>query len=433
MITENEWEMWQEQGLFNNSVIRLWKSTFGMGIKYQIHYGLILFSRGISCLAMKNKIFIQTKTGTIDPRIPLIYFSDSGSGKGMGANFYQRIFSKVGLKILSLSKPTPERLIGSVNDTIDKENRKKGYTPSDEKYRDPIIHGYFETYDDLIFDEAEPLFSANEYGIDILRKCRMALDSYGSPNNRLKSETLKNQLDYSYPCSCNIMFLSYHTDNLSKTIVSNGIFQRSVNFFYRLGQEEMAEILSTPTSNLYPIMQQNEKKLIKELQEISNFIQSLNKHITISEEAEKRLEKAIKHELEELHLDEDLAKLIQSFLPRIKELVIKDAMTYCLAKKKTEISLIDMEEAITLLLGVGLPSLIREIGLYGILAKEQTQWYKDLRYALGTKWRKKEDINDIMIKYWNKSRQTTINRLKKMITLFVKKKGEKNTQFYKLK
>lgn len=433
MINESDWEMWQEQGLFNNPLIRLWKSTFGMGIKNQDHYGLILLLRGISCMAMKNKIFLETKTGTIDPRIPLIYFSDSGSGKGMGASFYQRTFSKTGLKIVSLAKPTPEKLIGSFDDAIDKENRKKGYTPSDEKYRDPVIHGYFEIYDDILFDEAEPLFDTKEYGSDILRKCRMALDKYGSPNNYLKSETLKNRSSYTYPCGCNIMFLSYHTDNLSKSIVANGIFQRSVCFFYRLGREEMERILSMSTSNLLPIMEQNEQKVIKELKEIMKFIESLNQHIKISEEAEQRLEKALKHELKVLHEDEDLGKLLQSFLPRIKEITMRIAMTLCLIKKKTTISKMDMEEAVTIILGISFPSIVREVGVYGILAKDHQQWYKDLKYALGNKWRKKEDINDIMAKTWNVSKPTVINRIKKMITLFVTKKGDKNTNFYKLK
>lgn len=434
MITENEWDSWQEQGLFNNSLIRLWMTTWNMGIKQQRHYGLALLIKGISTLLMKNKIMIETKTGTLDPRIPIIYFSDSGSGKGMGADFYQSIFKTTKLNISSIAKPTPEKLIGSFDDVIDKENKKKGYTPQDEKYRDPVIHGFLETEDDIIFDEAETFFDGKEYGNDILRKTRMALDKYGTSNNKLKSETLKNRSGYSYPCSCNVMFLSYHIERVSKQILANGIFQRALCFFYRLSETEMRDILLNPTNNLTHIIEQNKTKLTRHIKEIQKHIEELQENIKLTDKADQKLQETMQQELKYLYSeDEELGKLMQSFLPRIRDTTIKVAVALAIMKKKKIVEEIEIEEAKTLVLGVSFPSLIREVAIFGILAEEQTKWYQDLKRYLGSKWRKKDEINIIMAKVWSVSRPTVISRLKKLLPLFTQKKGDKHTIYYKIK
>jgi len=434
MITDSNWEMWQEQGLFNNSTIRLWLSTWNMGIKHQRHYGIAMLVRGISCMLMKNKIMIQTKTGQLDPRIPIIYFSDSGSGKGMGQNFYQAIFKNVGLQISSLAKPTPEKLIGSYDDQLDKENRKKGLTSRDEKYRDPVLHGFFETEDDIIFDEAECFFDGKDYGNDVLRKSRMALDKYGSPNNYLKSETLKNRGGYSYPCKCNVIFLSYHVPKISTQIISNGIFQRALCFFYRLGQEQMQDILLNPTNDLQHIIDTNKQRIVAQLKEVETHIQNMTTNLTLSDSADAYIQKIMLNELKEIYKqDDEIGQMIQSFLPRLKDTTIKMAGALAILKKKSIIDKIDIEEAQTITLGVSFPSLVRELFVFGVMADKQRQWYQDLKRNIGTKLKTKDEINSIMGAVWGVSRPTVITRLKQMRSLFYVKKGKKNGKFYQLK
>lgn len=434
MITDNEWAIWQEQGLYNNSLIRRWVSTWEMSIKHQKHYALALIIKGVSTLLMKERIMIETKTGELDPRVPIIYFSDSGSGKGMGQSFYQSIFKPVGLQISSLSKPTPEKLIGSFDEQTDKENKKKGYTVRDDKWRDPVLHGYFETEDDVIFDEAEIFFDNKEYGNDILRKSRLALDKYGSPNNFLKSETLKNRGGYTYPCKCNIIYLSYHIEKISKQILSNGIFQRGLCFFYRLGQEQMTDILLNPPTNLNSAIKTQKEKLITDLKKTHDHIKGMEQNIQISNEASNHIQKIMADELKHIYRDDDeLGKILQSFLPRLRDSIIKISGALAVIKNKVVIEKIEVEEAQTLVLGVSFPSLSRELVVYGVLAEEQKKWYKDLRRYLGGKWRTKEQINVIMSGVWAVSRPTAINRLKKLSAMFVFKKGKKNEQYFKLK
>jgi len=433
MIDDNTWEQWQEDNIFTHKRIHRWMNTWELTIKDQKQYGLALLLRGISCLLMKQRIMITVDGEQIDPRIPLVFFSPSGTGKGMGVGFYMGIFKELDLKITTLAKPTPEKLIGSFNDNIHNENKKRGLKIGDEKYRSPIIHGYFELYDDIIFDEAEPFFSKTEYGEDVLRKCRMVLDTYGSPNNLLKSETLKNQTGYEYHSKANIMFSSYHIESISKQILHNGIFQRCLCLFFHSSIDGIDNLIGRKTATPETV-EQNKKTLVTELKKVKKFVDNLEQNIIINNEAMDYLVKNLQDKVKQLfEYGEDIGKTMQTFMPRLKILIIKIATSLAVIKEKKIIGIVEMEEAVTFGMSIGFESLKREIFVYGILGKQQAQFYKDLKMNLGSSWRKKEEINQIMSVVWSVHRGITIQRLKELKGLFIVKGGDKNTQFYKLR
>lgn len=435
MITPLEWENWQEHNIFSHPLIKKWMFTWELQIKHQPHYALIMLVRGVSNLLMKNRKMIQTNIGKIDPRTALIYFSCSGSGKGLGMNFYQSIFSKTGLNIKSVGAPTPEKLIGSFDENIDAKNKQKGWTIGNAGYRDPVLHGYLELFDDIIFDEAEVFFNGKEYGDKILRTTRMALDPYGSQNNELQSETLKNRDGYKYFCSCNVMFLSYHINNISKQILSNGIFQRPTCFFYRISKEQMEDILTISSIDLSSQLKTKKQELVNDLNELNRFIESNENNITISKEANDYITQNIQKKLKDIYEDDDAGKLMQSFLPRQRENILKVAGALATIKKRTEIIKDDAHESIMLVIELGLGSLEQELIKFGVLAQEQQKWYYDMKRALGTGIRNKEDINNIMAIAWGISKTTVIKRIQKMEMVLKKVdiKGKTNTQFYRLR
>ncbi|MFC1754488.1 hypothetical protein ACFL96_14025 [Thermoproteota archaeon] len=432
MITDDAWDAWQEQGTFNHEVIQRWMSAWNMKIKHQRHYALLMLMRGVSCLLMKNRRFILTNTTKLDPRIGMIYFSDSGSGKGMGVAQYVGVFREVGLNIESLKKPTPEKLIGSIDSTADTRNRQKGYSPTDEKYLNPIIPGYFEICDDIIFDEAENSFNGQQYGDELLRNVRCALDNYGSPNNMMKSETLKNMVGHTYPCACNVAFLSYHLDNVSKSILKNGIFQRPVSFFYHIGKPEMVDILTSPKQSIIKDIEKARLKTVADLKKVAHFIETMDSDIYISDEAVKLAEKSSLYELGEISKDEDIRSRMQSFLPRVKDNLFRCAAVLAVIKGRKIVNEADVEEAQLIVLTLGYQSMKRELVVYGALAKEQQQWYMDLKKNLHKNRYTKEIVNSIMGKVWGVSRMTAIARLKKMADVFEVVKGKGNTKLVKL-
>jgi hypothetical protein len=422
-ISPLDLQLWREHhGYFNNSTIRLWQDVFETNIKYQTHYCFALLLRGVSCMAMKNLKFIVNGNEKLDPRIALNYFSDASSGKGMGKDFYAEIFGKptpvknygVGLNITNLSKPTIEKLAGSINDQIQAENRKKQRSPGSANYVDPIIHGYLETADDIILDEAELFYDGKEYGTNILRLCRMALDNYGSANNYIRAgETLKNVSESGYYCKSNVMFLSYHLDDISDTIIKNGIFQRVVTFFYHLDQQKIKEIstLNVRSTNANYIEKRN--KLIQQLKEIGQYIEQMQGDITITEHARDQLNEQLEGIMKALFADGDVSKYLQSFIPRLKNLFLKVAGCLALIKKKQQITELEIDEAILLVNGVAFESLKRELIQFGKLPQDTKKQYFQLKKALGTTSYSKEEILARMQVVWGQSRNPTHAKLRK--------------------
>ncbi len=439
MISDYEWKVLNELGMFDVPIIRLWSRTWEMVVKQQRHYSLLMLVRGISCLMMRYNRMIETPTEQLDPRISMIYFSDSGSGKGLGSSFYSEVFGQhgVGLKIRMLRKPTPEKLVGSFNEKINERNIMKSYSSDNEKWRDPIIHGFLETCEDIIFDESHMFFNTQDYGEEILRIARLALDTYQSPNNYMTSETLKNSFDYGYYTKCNVCFLSYHIENISKQILSNGIFQRTNSMFYHLGRKEMEDILTSPSKSILAAVDRNKREIVLMLNTVKEHIQNMSCNIQIMPDAVSYTETELKTMLGDIYKDEDTGKLIQSFLPRLRVNIYKTAATLAMLRKSSHVSVQEIKEAIYIVISLGFKSMERELITFGIVAQEQKQWYTDLRYTLGHDIRSKSDIPTVIAAKWGVSRPTAINRLKKLKDLFIevnmKEKGKPNLHMCKLK
>lgn len=446
LITNKQWKEWIEiDELFNSITLQRWMFLWEDKILHQPHYALVMFLRGMSTLLMKHKISILLPDGRlIDPRVPLIYFSPSGSGKGMGAEFYNDIFGdSLGLNITVLKRPTVERLIGSVDSSIIKENRKKGTN------KDYHIPGYLELYDDIIFDEAQTLFGKGLYGEEMLRVSRMAMDNYGSKTNKMRSETLKNYVigeeeSEGYSCACNFCFLSTHIKDINEQLLSNGIFQRAICFFYDMTRPQMNDIIAHSITSKGS--ESRKKKLVKELKGINTFIETQFKpddQPTIPIKIKSREVKIISDILlnklnlvyegsEDVAPNYDLAQLLRCFFPRLKLNFIKLAVGIAISKKKVTIEESDVIDA-SMIIDLTLNS-IENLFKSTYLEQKEKDYYFDTKKMLGNKFLPKEEINTRMASYWKCARSTSISRLKNLkkrgLLKFVKQ--IKKTQFWKV-
>lgn len=452
-------ELYENEEL-KSRLLKDWADVWDSQIKSQTLFSIAYLLHGISTLAIKENLFMRRINGeTIDPRLPMIFVSPSGTGKGIGSSFYEEIFGdeKIGLKIRSLSKPTLQKLTGSFNTSIEEMNRKKGLEPGNPKYKDPIIRGYFEILDDIIFDEAEYMFNNSPDAYDRLRILRRVIDKYGSQNNLISSETLKNESGHQYYCKCNFSILTYDLDGFSDLYMKNGIFQRCLSFQNDIDEEDFQRlILSTnEPNNLGDIFEERKKGLIAQILKTKNFIKSLNDKgktfIEISEDAKKIVNYDMKDRISRYRntilkdeddnvtvvVDEDQSKALRSFLPRYYVLISKIAMSIALMNEKEIIDEQVMNEA--LIIG----SSVFESTIYYLIYNNylNNKLSEDLKLVINKFPRNKivstTQIIEFISKIKNVSQRSAWNTFLKIRNVaFVQtnkgKEGKNNQKYYKL-
>lgn len=427
---------YEEEWLFENVLLKTYFATWKNKILYQDLYGIFTLLRGISIIAMKSNIMIQTKSDRFDPRIPLIYFSDSGSGKGMGNDFYSEVFGEngVGLKIRTLKEPTNEVLIGSIDSSIDSTNKKKSLKEGDAKYVDPIIRGYLELYDDIVFEESEKLFNTQE-GEKKLKTARVALDKYGSQTNLLSSETLKNNMGHRYYCKCNVMILTYHVQGIAKCIIENGIFQRNICLFNRLTRYDIKDIIRGKMKGRICDIERGINIIKAELKKLNDYINSNydEGYITVTEDAENYANDYCDQKLDYYYMKgEDIGEAIKSFFPRLVVLLNKVACSFSLIKRKQIVGIQEMKES-CIVVDIAFESMVEQLIINGLFGEEKKKIYHDCKKVLGTRYRSKSLAYDTMATYWNVCNKTVRSRIKKIYHLFDEKKGkEGNTILIRL-
>lgn len=428
MISKKEFEHFQnEEDLFTNQILSLYVDTFSMTIKNQIQYALLTCLMGVNLMATRNNLQIQTQKGgsnTEDARIPIIYFSDSGTGKGMGINFFFDIFGDrgVGLRIISPSQPTPEKLVGSFDEEQHKRNLRAGVnedSPEEEKikkkYLNPVIPGYLESYDLVIMDECEPYFRDKDG--KILRMVRRALDTYGSMNNYLQSETLKNRVNYGYFCKCNIVMLSYYITGIEEKIVTNGIFQRTVCYLSKYTEKEKEGFLKFNNINIDEHMQRK-RQLITELQKIEKYINSLTAPITMLAEAEQEICRFITMKFQQEHeRNDEVGNLVDSFLVRMFPLITKLSCAFALLDVRNVITIRDVRQA-TELASDAFNSVKVVIVEKEIMTKRLQKYSDDVKRNIGKSVMSKGDVETIMSTVWGITPRAVRKRLKKIQHIF---------------
>ena len=432
---------------FINKFFTKWIWLFRFKIKgNQDFLAILQLYKSFSVLAMKHNIFYAGKT---DVRLFPIVFSNAGSGKGMTNNLNNQVFgyseaTDWGIKIKTIKNPTKEKLIGSWNDKKQEYNLKKDLKFGDERYLDPKIPGYFEEYDDVIFEEALHIFESQK---EIQTVMRCVADNYGEPTNYLSSETLKNTTDEGYFAKSSWGTFSYHmmsAEKQSLDLISNGLYQRALAVFIRLDEEQVITILNS--KNNYTAS--DIKKFNRIIRELRSDVKTLfNKYqdvvMTTDDETFTFLNKKIIEMREYLvySLNDKEIEVVNSYIVRGKNNVIKLACMNALMRGATIIK-DDGEKLVyfdkvditvgTEIVKLCLESVIAEIKPT-INRAMTNQYIGDVKKIMGKKSILKSKCILLMTEYWGCNPTQASKRLRMIRFVFEYKKGDRNEKWCKLR
>jgi len=292
MIEKEDMEMYQSYGIFTNPILNKYMRYYNKQILNQHHMSILSFFQMCGCIAMFNNIMIRFGREKFDLRLPMIWFSDSSSGKGMTIGIQNEFLKELNINCQNVKNPSPERLVGSFNETIQKRNLEKNIKKDNPKYVSPEIPGLLKNNFLLFFDEVDWLFEEKNLKSQlILRTLRFASDKYASEGNWISAETLKSAIEKSntgFFSPSTFTLTSYPLKKASEQLSNNGIFQRCITVFIRQTNEQIEEALKyiippdvvvtldnlklDITNKLKELKQKNIKMSIKNIDDFNEFI-----------------------------------------------------------------------------------------------------------------------------------------------------------------
>jgi len=173
----------------------------------------------------------------LDLRIHLAFIATTTVGKDLGINLVENILDSLDIKSQSINDITNAAIIGSYDDEINTQNRKKGLKLGDDKYRDPIVRGALYDCKLLAFPEAEIIFKPNMHARHVQGSLRSAMDE----KRKIVKRTAKGEIEYN--TNATIIFATYPEDYVVKDILKNGLFQRTLLLYKNITTEEQHKIL----------------------------------------------------------------------------------------------------------------------------------------------------------------------------------------------
>ena len=200
-----------------------------------------------------KRVVINKGVTDQDLRIPISIFQTSRSGKGMINKVYEIVCKELGILCKTVTKFTPEGLIGTIDyenfkynqqylqyglskENPEIDNPKKGKNQPDKVYwRNPIIFGDFGNYEILIFDEYKKLL--NPRYEDLLLDLQPALDY--PPHISVK---YKHPVPIEYSNSITIVGTGIVFKELNNVLAELGFLQRSSVIIKSLSLEEIQKM-----------------------------------------------------------------------------------------------------------------------------------------------------------------------------------------------
>ena len=192
----------------------------------------------LSLFVILGQLFRQARIefngNFLDPRVHLMLFSPSGTGKGRGMDFVIRIARRVGLTVQPILEFTDAFLLGGFEPETYTENGKK-------KTRWNVIYGALteeSNIDILTMEEASILFDskATEYTKNAMIYFQTGLNTIGSESNRLTKGLLHGKIDSR--CVSSLLFTTFPPANLFEHLVKKGFLPRMINIVEDVPSEQ---------------------------------------------------------------------------------------------------------------------------------------------------------------------------------------------------
>ena len=391
----------EHQPIMIAPLFRKYYNYFNSIIIHQEHVGTLSFFQILGCIAQTKGIKLKMKSEDYDLRTSMIWFSPSGTGKGLTINLIHEFLDRIGIKNKNIkNQVTSQALVGSFDDSTHERNMLKGYSPENPKWRNPKITGIMEENLYVSFDEVQWMFETTK-GDDCLTILRMVADNYGTKSNLISSDTLKAIVQQGLEYHSPVTFLtsSYFVPKVKSIITQNGIFQRVATHFSNLTQEQLDEIIEF--NNLYD--EKERKGLDRRKGEIIELLkQKLNSPITEirynSKEVAKFFNEHYKQYLSSLRDKHSISQEeLKDYFVRGRNMVLKYAGLNAFLHDRSEIT----EEDIILgvqIVYTNLDTIYQYILTNAINEKEETI-IKIIRLIINpNKWYSKTELRDELCK-----------------------------------
>lgn len=393
---------------------QLWMNAFSLSVHDQPHFGSIYFY--MFCGQWFKSNYYRVNSIDDDLRIHTTVISDSSIGKTETNNFLSEVCKVSGLRMKIENKINDGSIIGTIDRELYDLNQKKGYTPDNPKWQDPVKYGTLHEFDFVIFDEAERVLKPSAQSEEIQLTLQTAMNRIGSAGNNISNTLVRGTVQY--PVSCSIGMTSIYSDEFRDTMMTKGLIQRTLVYVQRPDLEKRRRIEAKMISS---VEETAENKVVSTAQNeaIKKFVHELR---SISKPPTKMIftagakERILKYK-DEARTVSPLTKgkmgIFNSIVTRDIGKMFKLSAINALIEGRTTVDVEDVDEMYHTLVKETMHSIAKFID-DRVTTFEDNKLEKfavDMRERLGGRLHSKEQVNQLMMEKWNVTRETAIRRV----------------------
>jgi hypothetical protein len=198
--------------------------------KCSLHYILGAF--------LRDKKIYKNQFSWLDYRIHLTLIQMSGTGKGLTANFIDRLVKKIKFPILDfktkqLLDPSKWRKINIITSGVaTSQSLINSYVMNrdgikiDKEGNKVIVRGSLSTEDFFIYEEGGHLFDDNPESVKITDAFLRAMEPIGSSNNKIDKKLVSYDEPLSTTSKSSIFIMTRPFGKIKKSVAGSGFFQR---------------------------------------------------------------------------------------------------------------------------------------------------------------------------------------------------------------
>lgn len=215
-----------------NSLKNKYKKIAGKRSLYNTTMNEIMFLSLAGAVCHNHGIYVETQ-GLRDLRIHPLIIQPSRTGKGVSLKILGQAVKWCSLTYTDEIQFTDAGLVGKINEGISEQNKKKGLTPDDEGWQDPITIGDLGNYDMVSFSEGKQMIKLSAHSDDKLEILQSIMDTPGFLRKKLS-----NGEAIEFISNTTVIGTTYFLDDFEKIFLEQGIFQRMFVFVRRFTQHD---------------------------------------------------------------------------------------------------------------------------------------------------------------------------------------------------
>lgn len=330
-----------------------WQECFSKVSFHNEILGQCLFHVAIG-QALRNKNIYFEDGSQVDYRINVLSIQDSGSGKSKSLGFLTEVMLKIQpkIKIHKLGRMNPASLINTY--AID----RKGNIVIDENGIEQVKFGILEEFDFIYSEEGRSILDYSKEAFELQEMFMTAIETIGSKSN-IYTKTLTN---YIVPCEttsrASFVIVSRPFGKIKQTLIESGLMQRFIFYPRELKYSDRQEM-----NKIQSFSFRNRNKQTDFSQKFNILIENMNSIIQFANENvidfnEKNIDEILSflyekimfftNDIEFKILHKDIKYIMQSFVSRYKDNMIKIAFHSAIMRKSKYVEKEDLQYAFNL-------------------------------------------------------------------------------------